>query len=223
MATPERVRRRDRLAAARVAPADRRAGAGAGPAPLGVRRRRAGRSSASSSAHEAIAFDRFSARRERSAEGDRLSVSLRLRTTMNVSLPCYVFLVARNDQVTPKQWAIWPPQPPGPAITAGGHFHGATPTTGFAVTLSDQWERINATVPQPNGGDAIRDRGRVRRRCRRTHSAVAAVSGVRTLRRCCVQRPSVHALPSPARLRACVVRRDHAERCNAETWKRRQR
>jgi hypothetical protein len=101
-------------------------------------------------AHEAIEFDRFSARRERSAEGDRLSVSLRLRTTMNVSLPCYVFLVARNQQVTPKQWAIWPAQPPGPAITAGGHFHGATPRTGFAVTLSDQWERINATVPQPN-------------------------------------------------------------------------
>lgn len=100
-------------------------------------------------AHEAIDFDRFSARRERSAEGDRLSVSLRLRTTMNVSLPCYVFLVARNDQVAPKQWAIWPPQPPGPAITASGHFHGATPRTGFAVTLSDQWERINATVPQP--------------------------------------------------------------------------
>lgn len=101
-------------------------------------------------AHEAINFDRFSARRERSAEGDRLSVSLRLRTTMNVSLPCYVFLVARNDQVAPKQWAIWPPQPPGPAVTAGGHFHGATPRTGFAVTLSDQWERINATVPQAN-------------------------------------------------------------------------
>jgi hypothetical protein len=101
-------------------------------------------------AHEAIEFDRFSARSEHSAEGDRLSVSLRLRTTMNVSLPCYVFLVARNEQVTPKQWAIWPAQPTGPAITAGGHFHGATPRTGFAVTLSDQWERINATVPQPH-------------------------------------------------------------------------
>lgn len=102
-------------------------------------------------AHEAIDFDRFSARRERSAEGDRLSVSLRLRTSVNVSLPCYVYLVARNDQVAPKQWAIWPPQPPGPAITAGGHFHGATPRTGFPVTLSDQWERINATVPKANG------------------------------------------------------------------------
>jgi len=102
--------------------------------------------------HDAIEFDRFSARRERSAEGDRLSVSLRLRTTQSVSLPCYVFLVARNDQVTPKLWAIWPPQPPGPAITAGGHFHGATPSTGYAMTLSDQWERINPSVPHPNGG-----------------------------------------------------------------------
>jgi hypothetical protein len=102
--------------------------------------------------HDAIEFDRFSARRERSAEGDRLSISLRLHTSMGVSLPCYVFVVARNDQVSPKLWAIWPPQPPGPAITAGGHFHGAAPASGYAVTLSDQWERINVTVPQPNGG-----------------------------------------------------------------------
>ena len=105
--------------------------------------------------HEAIELDRFSARRERSAEGDRLSVSLRLRTTMSVSLPCYVFLVARNDQVTPKQWAIWPLQPPGPAITASGHFHGATPRTGYAITLSDQWERVDATIPHPAGGVAF--------------------------------------------------------------------
>jgi hypothetical protein len=102
-------------------------------------------------AQEAIGFDRFSARRERSAEGDRLSVSLRMRTSLSVSLPCYVFLVARN-QVLPKQWAIWPPQPAGPAITTSGHFHGATPTTGYAVVLSDQWERIDATVAQPNDG-----------------------------------------------------------------------
>jgi hypothetical protein len=105
--------------------------------------------------HEAIEADRFSARRERSAEGDRLSVSLRLRTTMSVSLPCYVFLVARNDQVTPKQWAIWPAQPPGPAITASGHFHGANPKTGYPVTLSDQWERIDATMPHPANGVAF--------------------------------------------------------------------
>src|ERR1700752_5010784 len=68
-------------------------------------------------AHEAIAFDRFSARREHSPEGDRLSVSLRMRTSLSVSLPCYVFLIARNDQVVPKQWAIWPAQAAGPNIT----------------------------------------------------------------------------------------------------------
>jgi hypothetical protein len=105
--------------------------------------------------HDAIEFERFSARRERSAEGDRLSISLRLRTSTQVSLPCYVFVVARNDQSTPKRWAIWPPHPPGPAITASGHFHGASPATGYAVTLSDQWERIDATVPHPSGGMAF--------------------------------------------------------------------
>jgi hypothetical protein len=49
------------------------------------------------------------------------------------------------------QWAIWPPQGPGPAISASGHFHGATPTAGYAVVLSDQWEHIDATMPQPTG------------------------------------------------------------------------
>jgi len=102
--------------------------------------------------HDAIQFDRFSARLESSAEGERLSVSLRLRTSMSVSLPCYLFMVARNDQTTPKAWAIWPPQPAGPAITAGGHFHGAAPANGYALTLSDQWERVTATVTQPSSG-----------------------------------------------------------------------
>jgi hypothetical protein len=105
--------------------------------------------------HEAIELDRFSARRERSAGGDRLSVSLRLRTSVSVSLPCYVFVVARNDQASPKLWAIWPPQPPGPAITAGGHFHGATPNAGYAMTLSDRWERLTATVPHPSSGSGF--------------------------------------------------------------------
>lgn len=104
------------------------------------------------SRRDAVQFDRFSARRERTAEGDQLSVSLRLRTSESVSLPCYVFVVARNDQATPKRWAIWPPQPPGPAITASGHFLGAAPATGYAVTLSDQWERVTATLPQPTSG-----------------------------------------------------------------------
>ncbi|MGH7788285.1 MAG: hypothetical protein ACRERC_15550 [Candidatus Binatia bacterium] len=99
--------------------------------------------------HDAVLFDRFSARRERTEAGDTLSVSLRLRTSASVSLPSYVFVVARNDQVTPKLWAIWPPQEPGAAITASGHFHGATPTSGYAVTLTDTWERVTATIPHP--------------------------------------------------------------------------
>jgi hypothetical protein len=101
--------------------------------------------------HEAIEFDRFSARRERSAEGDRLTVTMRLRTTMGVSLPCAVFVLARNDQSSPKLWAIWPPQPPGSAVSAGGHFSGTSPGTGYAVTLTDQWTRITATIPHPSG------------------------------------------------------------------------
>jgi hypothetical protein len=106
-------------------------------------------------ARDAVQFDRFSAHRERSEEGDRLSVSLRLRTSESVSLPCFVFVIARNDQVMPKVWAVWPPQPSGPAITAGGHFHGATPSAGQAVTLSDQWERITAILPQPSSGESF--------------------------------------------------------------------
>jgi len=100
---------------------------------------------------DAVLFDRFSARRERSDEGDRLSLSLRLRTSAAVSLPCFVFVVARNDASTTHRWAIWPAQPPGLAITASGHFHAATPAAGFAVTLSDTWERLTAVIPHPPG------------------------------------------------------------------------
>jgi hypothetical protein len=103
----------------------------------------------------AVLFDRFSARRERSDEGDRLSLSLRLRTSAAVSLPCFVFFVARNDLSTPRRWAIWPPQLPGPAVTASGHFHAATPAAGFAVTLSDTWERLTAVIPHPPGDAAF--------------------------------------------------------------------
>jgi len=101
---------------------------------------------------DAVLFDRFSARREHSDDGDRLSVSLRVRTSASVSLPCFAFVVARNDVVTPKEWAIWPPQATGAAITASGHFHGSTPTSGYAMTLTDAWERINATFPTPPSG-----------------------------------------------------------------------
>lgn len=98
---------------------------------------------------DAVLFDRFAARRERSDEGDRLSVSLRLRTSASVSLPCFVFMVARNELATPRVWAAWPPQALGPAVSAGGHFHGARPDAGYAITLTDTWERVTATIPQP--------------------------------------------------------------------------
>ncbi|MGD9764603.1 MAG: hypothetical protein AB7V27_12885 [Candidatus Binatia bacterium] len=105
-----------------------------------------------SALRDAVLLDRFSARRERSAEGDRLRISVRLRTSATVSLPCFVFVIARNDQSVPKRWSIWPPQPPGPAITASGHFHAATPTAGAPFMLSDTWARVNATIPSPEDG-----------------------------------------------------------------------
>jgi hypothetical protein len=98
-----------------------------------------------------VEFDRFSARVERDDQGERLSVSLRLRTTANGAQDCFAFVVARNDSAAPRHWSIWPPQPPGPAITAGGHFHGTDPSSGFGVTLTDDWQRITATVPTPAG------------------------------------------------------------------------
>ncbi len=99
-----------------------------------------------------IELDRFSTRRERSADGNRLSVYMRLRTNADQGLPCFLFMVARNDHSTPKVWGIWPPQPPGPSVTASGHFHGATPTSGHPMTLSTSWQRITATFPDPVEG-----------------------------------------------------------------------
>jgi len=103
------------------------------------------------SATTTVLFDRFSALWERSPDGERLHVSLRLRATTAADLPCFVFVLARNDHARPKVWAVWPPQQPGPAITSGGHFHGADPTKGYAVTLTGRWERINATLPHSPG------------------------------------------------------------------------
>ena len=100
---------------------------------------------------EEVQFDRFSARVERDADGERLSVSLRLRTNVAEGLPCYAFVVARNG-ASPRVWSIWPPQPPGSVITAGGHFHGADPSSGFSMILTDAWQRITATVANPDGG-----------------------------------------------------------------------
>jgi hypothetical protein len=96
-----------------------------------------------------VDFDRFSALRERTPDGEQLRVSLRLRNTSGGELPCFVFVVARNDQSTPKVWAVWPPQAPGVAVTSGGHFHGADPRAGHPMTLSGSWQRVTATLPYP--------------------------------------------------------------------------
>lgn len=98
-----------------------------------------------------IEFDRFSARLEKNNDGERLTVGLRLRATGVDPIPCFVFVVARTERGTPKQWAIWPADTPGLAISAGGHFHAAHPASGHPLTLSDGWERIDAVLPIADG------------------------------------------------------------------------
>src|SRR5262245_4989028 len=104
---------------------------------------------AGAAGHPIIELDRLSARQERGRDGSWLSVFMRLRIDTDEGLPCFVFVVARDDHSSAKAWAIWPPQPPGASITASGHFHGATPTSGHAMTLSTNWQRITATLPDP--------------------------------------------------------------------------
>jgi hypothetical protein len=99
----------------------------------------------------AVDFDRFSSFWERSPDGERLHVSLRLRTTGTAELPCFVFVLARNERSSPRAWAIWPPQPPGPVVTFGGHFLGSDPGKGQALTLTERWERISAILPHTAG------------------------------------------------------------------------
>jgi len=98
-----------------------------------------------------VDFDRFSALRERNPDGEQLRVSLRLRNNGGEELPCFVFVVARNEQSTPKVWAIWPPQASGSAVTSGGHFHGADPRAGYSIRLNGSWQRVTATLPYPVG------------------------------------------------------------------------
>jgi hypothetical protein len=98
-----------------------------------------------------VEFEKFSTRREKSSDGERLQVALRLRLNASGSMDCYVFVLARNDHASPKLWAVWPTQGPGGAITGGGHFNGSNPTAGQAVTLASGWMRINATLDQPPG------------------------------------------------------------------------
>lgn len=94
-----------------------------------------------------VEIDRFSARLEKSNEEERLTVSLRLRATGSEPLECFVFVVARAERGSPRQWAIWPAESPGMAISAGGHFHAAHPASGYPLSLARGWERIDAVLP----------------------------------------------------------------------------
>jgi len=98
-----------------------------------------------------VDFDSFSTRRERSSDSERLNVSLRLRVTAAGTVDCYVFVLARNDHVTPKLWAVWPTQGPGGAVSTGGHFRGSSPASGQPVQLTSRWTRISASVDHPSG------------------------------------------------------------------------
>jgi len=93
----------------------------------------------------------FSARIEKSTDTERLTIGCRLRLTAPGSVDGFVYVLARNDHVSPKLWGIWPPQEPGGALSAGGHFRSSTPQTGEAVHLSPSWTRIAATIDHPLG------------------------------------------------------------------------
>jgi hypothetical protein len=92
----------------------------------------------------------FSARREKSSDVERLNVSLRLRLTAAATIDCYVYMLARNEHLSPKLWVVWPAQAGG-AVTAGGHFRGGSPPTGESVQLTSSWTRIDATLQHPPG------------------------------------------------------------------------
>lgn len=102
----------------------------------------------------AVDFDRFSAHRERSPDGERLSVSLRLRANQ-AAFPCFLFIVARNDTADPKVWALWPAEAAGSAMTSGGYFHGTRPSVGHALSLDASWQRVAATIEHPEGSPAF--------------------------------------------------------------------
>jgi hypothetical protein len=98
-----------------------------------------------------IDLDSFVTRQEKSSDAERLTVSLRLRLTAPGSVDCQVYIVARNDRVTPRIWAVWPPQGTAGAVTTGGHFLGGSPPTGTALTLTPRWTRVTASLDHPPG------------------------------------------------------------------------
>jgi hypothetical protein len=98
-----------------------------------------------------IDVNAFWRRVDKSSDAERLTVSVRLRLSAPGSLDCYVFVVARNDHVSPRLWGVWPTQGPGGALTAGGHLGGGSPASGAAVRLTNSWTRVTATIDHPLG------------------------------------------------------------------------
>ena len=96
----------------------------------------------------AIEVAGFWSRRDTSLNGERLTVSAKLRTTSPETVNAYVYVLVRNDQVSPRLWAVWPPQGAGSAVSAGGHLRSTDPTTGQPVTLTTRWTRVTATLEQ---------------------------------------------------------------------------
>lgn len=97
-----------------------------------------------------IEIDGYLPRQEKSTDMERLNVSVRLRLNAPGTMDSWVVVVARNDHVTPKLWAVWPKDATA-AITAGGHFRGNSPGAGYQATLSSAWTRINASLDHPPG------------------------------------------------------------------------
>ena len=89
-------------------------------------------------------------RHEKSSDLERLNVTVRARINAPGTMDCWIFVVARNDRVSPKLWAAWPKGAEA-AVTGGGHFRGNDPGAGYPVTLSSSWIRINASLDHPPG------------------------------------------------------------------------
>jgi hypothetical protein len=92
----------------------------------------------------------FSARREKSSDAERLNVGMRLRLSARTPIDCHAYVIARNENVSPKLWVPWPEQAAS-ALTTGGHFRGSSPPSGQAIRLTSSWTRLNAAIPHPVG------------------------------------------------------------------------
>lgn len=115
------------------------------------RRAKEGEAAGEAGAAPFIEIGNFAARRERSTDVERLTVALRLRLTAAGTVDCFVYIMARNDHVSPKVWAVWPTQGPDGAVSAGGYLRGNNPSTGQAVRLTTGWTRLAATLDHPFG------------------------------------------------------------------------